>query len=151
MLQARAHDALHALHTAHPRWQEGYEAIHLEDHPARPLTKPVKVFDFDWSSATGAPHPEAAAVQLEVVAPGCLSGVVFWFDLQLGPNQYISSGEQDSSWGLMCVCMAVSLWGLRTFATPLEGGRACWRPAHPTPTPAPYAELQPHRAMPPAA
>lgn len=74
--------------------------MHLAQLPHRCLTRPVKVFDFDFCAPAGTPYPTEAALQLEVVAGGRLNGVAVWFDLHLAEGVATTSGEAGS----LCAC-----------------------------------------------
>ena len=77
------------------RWQEGCEAINFEQHPARPLTAPVKVFDFDFQQPAGSQIPSSEQLSLQVERAGRLNGVVFWHDLHLGPGRLVTSAPAE--------------------------------------------------------
>jgi protein arginine N-methyltransferase 7 len=65
----------------------------LLDHlPHKRLTRPVKVFDFDFCAPAGSPYPTDAALQLEVTAGGKVNAVVMWFDLHLAEGVSLTSG-----------------------------------------------------------
>lgn len=55
----------------------------------RPLSEPFDVFAFDFASAS--PEPQECQIDLTAVAGGTAGAVLFWFDLQLTPDQWLSN------------------------------------------------------------
>ncbi len=73
------------------RWEADYESCFLDDTPHKRLTLPAKVFEYSFDGprkARGREH----AVKLELVQPGCLNAIVFWFDLHLDEQETITTG-----------------------------------------------------------
>ena len=72
-----ARSALLCLLTA-ARWDDGYEAVRLQDLPFKQLTLPARAFDFDFAGGTSGggggglagTYPTSASLELEVIAPG---------------------------------------------------------------------------------
>jgi len=85
------------------RWSGEAETVALDRLPHRRLTRPAKVFEFDFcqqlpagSTSNGSLlYPTEAAVALEVVAAGRLNAVVLWFDLHLEAGVALTSGNKD--------------------------------------------------------
>eukprot|EP00775_Hariotina_reticulata_P007705 gene7705-7904_t len=90
------------------RWSGEAETVSLDGLPHKRLTRPAKVFDFDFcqqlaSSSTCSSsllYPTEAAVALEVVASGQLNAVVLWFDLHLEAGVALTSGDSCGAAGL---------------------------------------------------
>lgn len=55
----------------------------------RPLSEPFDVFAFDFANAS--PEPQEREVDLVATADGTAGAVLFWFDLQLTPDQWLSN------------------------------------------------------------
>lgn len=102
------------------RWEEGYEAVMLDGIPHKQLTAPraVMAFDFGGESLTGA--PAAAELALDVLRPGCLNAVAFWFELELAPGIWVSSGPAR----LHCCLPALALQSNGVGAASSGGGAA---------------------------
>lgn len=85
-------------------WDKQYRAVHLDQIPHRPLTKPVKVFDFVFEGPPGSiKYPSEATLSMEATEGGYLTAVAFWFELQLddhctlnsGPTYILKAGPQE--------------------------------------------------------
>lgn len=55
----------------------------------RPLTEPIDLFRFDFSTAS--PTPDARELLVPATASGVAGAVLFWFDLQLDETTWISN------------------------------------------------------------
>lgn len=55
----------------------------------RPLSAPFDVFAFDFSSAS--PEPQEVTCDIEAIAAGTAGAVMFWFDLQLDEDGWLSN------------------------------------------------------------
>ena len=55
----------------------------------RPLTEPFDVFSFDF--ATAGPAPQEQLLRVPAIASGVAGAVLFWFDLGLGEQHWISN------------------------------------------------------------
>ena len=55
----------------------------------RPLSEAFDVFAFDFASAS--PEPQEREIDLVASADGTAGAVLFWFDLQLAPEQWLSN------------------------------------------------------------
>lgn len=55
----------------------------------RPLSEAFDVFAFDFASAS--PEPQEREIDLVANAEGTAGAVLFWFDLQLAPDQWLSN------------------------------------------------------------
>jgi protein arginine N-methyltransferase 7 len=55
----------------------------------RPLSEPFDVFSFDFADA--APTPETREIDAVVTAAGTAGALLFWFDLQLAPERWLSN------------------------------------------------------------
>eukprot|EP00879_Flechtneria_rotunda_P029198 GHRR01031479.1.p1 GENE.GHRR01031479.1~~GHRR01031479.1.p1 ORF type:complete len:489 (+),score=219.03 GHRR01031479.1:134-1600(+) len=80
-------------------WSDEPETVLLDHLPHKPLTRPVKVFDFDFCQPAGTPYPSEARMQLEVVAEGRVNAVVMWFDLHLAEGVSITSAPSAFTTG----------------------------------------------------
>lgn len=74
------------------RWDKGYENCRLEDVPHRRLTNPAQVFKFRFDGV-GKARGRNNLLGLEVVAPGKLNAVAFWFDLHLDEQCSLTTGR----------------------------------------------------------
>ncbi|KAF8066293.1 Art7 [Scenedesmus sp. PABB004] len=81
------------------RWSGEAEPVLLAHLPHTALTRPAKVFDFDFASPPGSPYPTEAEVQLEVTAAGRLNAVALWFDLHLAPGVSLTSAPPGFTTG----------------------------------------------------
>ncbi|UXI65937.1 50S ribosomal protein L11 methyltransferase [Tahibacter amnicola] len=55
----------------------------------RPLSEPFDVFAFDFATAT--PAPEEREIDVEAIERGTAGALLFWFDLQLAPDRWLSN------------------------------------------------------------
>lgn len=55
----------------------------------RPLSEAFDVFTFDFGNAS--PEPQECQIDLVASADGTIGAVLFWFDLQMAPEQWLSN------------------------------------------------------------
>jgi protein arginine N-methyltransferase 7 len=72
------------------RWDKTYDSVDLSTLPHRKLTKPKKVFEYFFQGDRKGRSRENV-LKLEVVNPGHLNAIVFWFDLHLDEEETITS------------------------------------------------------------
>ena len=75
----------------HGRWDKGYEACRLEDIPHKRLTRPAAVFEFCFQGLRKTRGRENI-LKLQVLQPGLLNAVAFWFDLHLDDQAVLTTG-----------------------------------------------------------
>jgi type III protein arginine methyltransferase len=76
------------------RWDGSYVAVKLKEMPHRVLTKPTKISE-TFFNGEKRPRPRDSLVKLDIIAPGMLNAVVFWFDLHLDDVESITSGKLE--------------------------------------------------------
>ena len=90
------------------RWDKKYEKVDLDSFPMKQLTKRKKVFEFHFGGQgkEGRDGSRQKVLKLDVIEPGRLNAIVFWFDLHLDEEETISSapfewsgGEGSHHWG----------------------------------------------------
>lgn len=98
---ARGGTVLH-IHAEH--WVDGQNSTSGKgnrQHVVKPLSKPIEVFDFDFSSPDRIPGPEGRRLPLQVVphTAGTCHAVLFWWELDLWRDDRSDSNEAKENVG----------------------------------------------------
>lgn len=81
---------------AHCRWGKDYEACYLDDLPHRRLTHPKKVFEYFFEGDRRG-RGRDNIVKLDIVEPGVVNAIAFWFDLHMDDVESITNGEHQTA------------------------------------------------------
>ena len=76
-----------------------YIGIHLDKMAYRPLSQPVRIFDFDFKNLPNG--EESHKVDFEITTPGEMHAIAYWYELYLDEKTMVSTGPglaKLSSW-----------------------------------------------------
>ena len=84
-------------------WRPDYVGVELESCPGawKALSKPVKVFDFDFYQSEENVMPTQKQVEFQLEEDGIVNAFAFWFDLQLDEENHLSTSpysDKGKTW-----------------------------------------------------
>jgi len=107
------------------RWGPHYEPIQLDTTNHIPLSKPVPIFNFDFTTKSIKPDGTNATsntVEFNIIRQGVLNAVVFWYDLSLYDDIHVSTApglggvnQRKPSQALQYLCREIEVSEGNTF------------------------------------